>query len=125
MRRLLLVVTALALVTAACTPTRPGTEEWSGRWEAAVATLPTRPEAGAAVDPATCERVLAELRLQRNNLLPSPDDRLDETVDQWFRLAEEIFFECPIRLGPYAGWDAGYDELSRLQAAVEAFLSAG
>ncbi len=125
MRRLLLLVTALALVSAACTPARPDTEEWSRRWETAVATLPTRPETGTTIDPATCEEVLGRLRLQRNDLLPSPDDRLDETVDQWFRLAEEIFFECPVRLGPYAGWDAGYDELARLQAAVEAFLSAG
>ncbi len=125
MRRLLLVATVVSVVVAACIPARPSPADWASRWESAVASLPPRPGPGGSIDPATCERTLGELRLQRNDLLPSPDDRLDETVDQWFRLAEEMFFECPVKLGPYAGWDRGYDELARLRAAVDAFLSAG
>lgn len=72
-------------------------------------------------DPAeACEDVLVSLREAEEDLFPTPDELIDDTVRRWFDVAEGTFFECPPVDG---GFPATYEMLDELEAEVDATLT--
>lgn len=59
------------------------------------------------------------------DLVPTPDPALDEVVDDWVRLAEDAFFECPPASNQVPDFATAYAELRKLQAEVGAVIDAG
>jgi hypothetical protein len=102
---------------------RPDTASWQARWRAARELVP--PTAAFRVeDPRPlCGRVLRELKSARGRLLPAPSDVLERAAGAWLDFAEALMFDCPLREGPHAGFDAGFVELQRLAVEVEAELA--
>jgi hypothetical protein len=114
----LLVLTGSLAI--ACGAEPPAGGDWDAAWRHA------RDE---VVDPATfrdsdrrdqCERTLGALRRARHALQPAPDETLAEGVDAWLSFAEHMMYECPVRSGRYAGFEAGFVHLRRLAAVVDA-----
>lgn len=55
-------------------------------------------------------------------LFPTPDPALDPVVEEWVRVAEDAFFECPPSSASIPDLASAYAELQRLEAEVEVVL---
>ena len=119
---LALTLLALALLLASCSEPRPTVAEWEPAWERMKAAIPAELTGGEDPSRATCSEVLAFLRSNRAELLPTPDLAIDDTVTDWVELAEEAFFECPPTNTEVESFSEAYAELLRLQGEIELVL---
>jgi hypothetical protein len=117
--RFLAVLIALVLGLAACGGARPTASAWSITWENTLNLVPEQSDLGEDPPKEQCETILASLREAQEDVIPTPDDLLDLTVNEWLLVAEGAFFECP---PPEGGFDGAYRKLSQLEAEVDAFL---
>lgn len=103
----------------------PGPVAWQARWRVVREQVP--PAAAFRVeDPRPlCGRALRDLKAARGRLQPAPTDVLDHAVGAWLDFAEAMMFDCPVREGPHAGFEAGFVELERLASQVDAALAYG
>lgn len=97
MARRLVVGAACAVLLVACSsePDRPSDAAWTPTWEQTRDLVPT---AETLVDEgeARCESVLGEVRAAREDLVPTPSEVLDDTVDDWISRVESVMFDCPV-----------------------------
>ncbi|MBK5266717.1 MAG: hypothetical protein JJE47_04715 [Acidimicrobiia bacterium] len=123
--RALIVVASLmaGLVISACAnQPRPTAAEWLPKWEAAVAAVPDEAAVGEDPPAGLCTDTLAALRAERPGLTTTPDLAIDDTVQVWFQIAEDAFFECPPRSDVVGSFSEAYMELSRLESEIDAAL---
>jgi hypothetical protein len=80
---------------AGCASTdRPSGSEWGNRWEQKQALVPTEDEmmdGGRSY----CDQLLAELRLQLDDLEPTPEESIDPAFESWSAHLRTLAFECP------------------------------
>lgn len=113
----------VGLVISACAnQPRPTVAEWLPKWEAAVAAIPDEAAVGENPPAGVCTDTLANLRAERPGLTTTPDLAIDDTVQQWFQIAEDAFFECPPRSDVVGSFSDAYVELSRLESEIDAAL---
>jgi len=118
----MLVAVALAAAMGCQGSGRPSVEQWRPLWLDAQTAVPARARLDGTEDRTLCDHALSELRAERLSVLPAPSQDLDRAVTAWLELAEDMMFDCPDRGGPYAGFDAGYQELARLAQQVDVVL---
>lgn len=119
--RSLLAVVVLGLLLVSCGGgTRPTASAWVIAWDNTVALVPDEASLGADPPKEQCETILASLREAQEDVIPTPDDHLDVTVNEWLMEAEGAFFECPPSEG---GFEAAYKTLAQLESEVDAFLT--
>lgn len=123
MTRSWIPATALVLLAACGGADRPSVAEWQPVWDGAIAAIPTAEELGEPPDRAICSGTLGFLRSTEGDLLPTPDDAIDEPVREWFEVAKNAFFECPPTSSPNPGMDYAYGQLARLEAEVAAVVA--
>ncbi|WP_436794167.1 hypothetical protein [Actinospongicola halichondriae] len=96
MRKLAVMTLTVLLVVAACGTSeadRPGTAEWTPKWVELRDIVP---------DPATiedkgvevCSGFLGEVRERRADVIPTPDEGLDDPVTEWVAEAETVGLDC-------------------------------
>lgn len=86
----------------------------------------TVPDRGALGDPPAeelCQETLADIRSQRENLLPSPTESIDELANEWISVAEEAFFDCPPEGQEIDSFDEAYEEMQRVEDSIENALA--
>lgn len=115
---------ALSVLASGCAVSerRPSVVEWRPRWEAAQALVPPLEQVADPPDRELCTDVLVAIRATRGELLPTPDPSVDGPVQEWLEVAELVFFQCPPHTPPIEDFAAGYEEMGRLAAEVEAGL---
>lgn len=93
-------------------------DEWEAQWRGVLATV----EAVATRDVTeeVCEQTLGYLRAARPELAPPPIEDLEAPVDDWFREAEDAFFEC-VLVDP-AATDRVLETLTVLEREVDVVL---
>ena len=104
---------------------RPTAAEWLPKWEAAVAAIPDESAVGENPPAGLCNDTLATLRAERPGLTTTPDLAIDNTVQDWFQIAEDAFFECPPNSDVVGSFSEAYMELSRLESEIDAALGLG
>jgi hypothetical protein len=112
------------ITTSACSD-HIGFDEWSARWEDTLEAIPTLETMQTADDDsaaAICAETLGILRSAAPEIRETEDPDLEHEALTFLNFAEAVFFECPIRSGSHAGFEAGYLEMERLQAVVEALF---
>jgi len=117
-----MVFVVFGLASLACGPARPAAEAWKREWRNALAlsaSVETSDDAGAA-----CHSLLAELRRDRNQLMPTPDESLDGVVERWIRMAEGLGFDCPRAKGNRREHEKRLRELRVLEAEISAGVHA-
>lgn len=119
---LAVLVVVAGLVAASCGTERPAVDEWQPAWERISSGIPI--EAAAVEDPSfeICSETLAFLRSNREDLFPTPDLAIDDTVTDWVEIAEDAFFECPPDNEQIGSFAEAFRELTRLQAEIEVVL---
>ncbi len=114
---------ALGLALLACgNGGRPSVAEWQPQWERVTATIPSPTELGDPPNVDVCRSVLGIIRSERETLFPTPDPALDPVVEEWVRVAEDAFFECPPSRAGIPDMAGAYAELRRLEAEVDVVL---
>lgn len=109
----------ITLAIASCGgESRPSIEAWLPAWEHVLADVPPESVLAAGDPIATCNDALANIRTDGAALFPTPDEAIEDTVNAWVGVAEEMLFDCP----PSDGFSDAYGELFRLQAEVETVL---
>lgn len=98
--------------------------EWSQRWDTTRDLVPDREDLGTAPGDETCEAVLVGLREASVDLLPGPDEGLDELAERWITSAEGMFFECFDDDIGADGVAEAHDRLDRLEAEIDVALDA-
>ncbi len=88
------LVTVL-VVAGACSGStgRPTAAEWTPGWESARALLPSA-DAIEADGTELCGDFLGEVRSRREELLPAPDEPVDEAFLAWIEQAEALGLDC-------------------------------
>jgi hypothetical protein len=114
---------ALLLVVAACGTSRPSADEWAPQWHDLTAAIPSTAALGDPPDETVCRDSLGLLRSSRGDLFPTPDQDIDDAVNEWVSVAEDAFFECPPSSQAVPDFAAAYEQLARLEAEVEAALA--
>lgn len=117
-----MVVVVAGLVTASCSAGRPTVDEWQPTWERISSGIPIEATVGENPPRAVCSETLAFLRSNREELFPTPDLAIDDTVTDWVEIAEDAFFECPPSNEQIGSFSEAYQELARLQAEIEVVL---
>ena len=115
----------IALLLSACS-TSVTDDEWRQDWEAVLGEIPpleTMVTADSEALSMLCADTLGMLRTAAEDLQKTPDSDLETVAFTYLDFAEGVFFECPLHSGEHAGFEAGYAEMSHLQAAVEALLA--
>ncbi len=118
----ILLAAAVLILVAQSGPGRPIASDWASTWDRAVTAMPTSEDLGDPPDRNLCSHALGELRSIRPDLIPTPDPALDAAVDEWMRVAEDALFECPPASGELPSLASAFDELVRLQAAIDVVL---
>ena len=117
--RLLVLLIALGVFATACgNESRPTMAEWRQSWIAVQRTLPDRAELGDPPDRARCQEALPQLRESPGELLPAPDDVLDESAREWLQLAEHAMFAC----GRSDALDETYAQIEEVTIEIDAIL---
>ncbi len=96
MARLCVLVGAVLLLAASCggDNDRPSDAAWEQTWELQRGLIPPIDELVAG-DTAFCDDLDGRARTALPTLLPTPDESLDKTVQDWIDHAETIAYECP------------------------------
>jgi hypothetical protein len=110
-------------ITSCSDESRPTVEEWRTVWDGLVAQVPSAAELGEPPDRSLCTATLVILREQSGELFPTPDLAVDSVVDDWVRIAEDAFFECPPSNAQIPSFEFAFSELDKLEAEVEVVLS--
>lgn len=86
--------TMVGLVMGCASTDRPSSGEWADRWEESQDLVPTEDE---VIDGGRsyCDQLVAELRLQLDDLEPTPSESIDPTLDAWSAHLRTLAFECP------------------------------
>ena len=121
-RNIVVTIAVFAIALASCATTRPTVEEWQPSWDRVVAGIPAESVTGENPSRELCDTTLAFLRDTRPELSPTPDLAVDDTVKDWFDIAEDAFFECPPRSQQVGSFSDAYTLLARLQAEVDLVL---
>jgi hypothetical protein len=119
-----LSIALIAVALASCS-SKLSTAEWETEWNGLLGDLPTLDAVTGASDAALseiCTEALGTLRTAAVDLMRAPEPDLERTALTYVDFAESVFFECPIRTGDHTGFEAGFEEMDRLQTAVEAIL---
>lgn len=117
----LLLAVVLGLLLGSCGGgARPTASAWSITWDNTVALVPDEASLGEDPPKEQCETILASLRGAQEDVIPTPDDLLDVTVNEWLMVAEGAFFECPPSEG---GFEAAYKKMAQLESEVDAFVT--
>ncbi len=119
---LAVVVVIVGLVAASCGTERPAVDEWQPAWERISSGIPTEAATGEGPSRDDCSETLAFLRNNREELFPTPDLAIDDTVTDWVEIAEDAFFECPPENEQIGSFSEAFRELTRLQAEIEVVL---
>jgi hypothetical protein len=122
MRRTAVAMALVAAVGTASCGGEQGVEEWSAGWAAARASVPPLDVLQSQARDQACSTALGDTRQWVADLEHAPNMDIGDAFLDWAEFAEAIFQECPINSGPYAGFEASYQELHRLAAEVEALL---
>lgn len=107
---------ALLVLVVSCGAGTPSLSDWmTETWTPLVERVPEPDQATSAA----CEEALAFLRERGPLVRPAPFPELGDTAEAWVRRAETLLFECSAATQetPY---EAGYDDLRRLEREVEA-----
>ena len=83
----------MAVASGCADSDRPSGADWRAQWDPVVTEVPAPSEADE-LDPDHCERLLVAARQARPDLEPAPTKALDQPVNRWLDLAEEVGFEC-------------------------------
>jgi hypothetical protein len=116
------LLVAITLLASSCSSSRPTVEEWQPAWQAMVDAIPSESEIGENPPRAICDETLTFLRSNRSTLFPTPDVAVDDTVQDWFDIAEGAFFECPPDNELVRGFPEAYELLRRFQGELELVL---
>lgn len=122
-RRGLLLVLGLCLLVACSRGDRPSTADWLPSWQAIVAVVPEQSKLGDPPDEALCQDTLADLRVQNEDLLPSPSVTVDDLAGEWIAVAEAAFFDCPPEGEDINSFDDAYEEMERIEESIATALS--
>lgn len=117
---LLVVVVTIVAAVGCSDDDRPSDSAWTEVW---VAQRDSVPGADAFIEGGEemCSDLLGDLRVGREELLPTPADSLDDAVHAWIDHAESIAFECP---DDPEELDEGLHDLDVIAAEVDAGLAA-
>lgn len=118
MRVALVTLAALVGLTACGAGGRPDPDRWAAGWERVRDAVAGLVDDTGAVRVDRCEDVLELLRDRRGDLLPSPDEGLDDPVRRWVEVSEALAFDCQRHPDP-AG---ATEELAVLAAEIDAGL---
>jgi len=122
LRNAVVAVGVSAIALTSCSTARPTVEEWQPTWDRVVSAIPNESIVGENPPRELCDETLAYLRDNRPALSPTPDLALDDTVKDWFDVAEDAFFECPPTSQQIGSFSEAYSLLARLQAEVDLVL---
>ena len=122
LRNIVVAIAVFAIALASCATSRPTVEEWQPLWDRVVTGIPTESTTGENPSRELCDETLAFLRDSRPELSPTADLAVDDTVKDWFDIAEDAFFECPPRSQQVGSFSHAYTLLARLQAEVDLVL---
>ena len=88
------ILVAVLLLAACGGEDRPGAQAWRAEWEAARALVPAA-EAFEEDDAAErCGEFLGAVRTSRQELLPGPNETVDEAFTDWVEQAEALGLDC-------------------------------
>lgn len=123
-RRLLATcsIVGLFLVASACGgDARPTWEVWDLTWATAQSAVPSASALVESGEDGLCAAGLAQLRGIREELIPTPEPVLDESVSEWLEAAEAAFFACP-PIGD-DDYSAFFGELDQLEGAIVSIIA--
>lgn len=118
-------VVALLLIVSACSEAKP-IGQWEQDWQRLLDELPALETMLTATEDQAmelCGDALGVLRDTAPELQEIADADLETAAITFVDFAESVFFECPIRTGDHAGFEAGYAEMDHLRSAVGALLA--
>ncbi len=121
-RWIVVLVVVASLATASCSAGRPAVGEWQPTWERISSGIPIEATVGEDPSPTVCASALVFIRSNREELFPTPDLAIDDTVTDWVEIAEDAFFECPPNNEQIGSFSEAIEELARLQAEIEVVL---
>jgi hypothetical protein len=91
---LVIGLTMIGLLAGCANTDRPSNTEWASRWEQKQELVPAQDE---LIDGGRsfCDQLLAELRMQLDDLQPTPSESIDPALDSWSAHLRTLAFECP------------------------------
>lgn len=87
-------LTMIGLLAGCASADRPSSSEWANRWEQKQALVPTEDEM-VARGRSYCDELLAELRVQLDDLQPTSSESIDPALESWSAHLRTLAFECP------------------------------
>lgn len=118
----ILIVLAL---TACSRGERPDAASWLPQWSAIVGVIPSQADLGDPPSEDLCQTTLADIRIQDEDLLPSPSVTVDDLASEWVAIAEAAFFDCPPEGEDIDSFSDAYEEMQRIEDSVDAALADG
>jgi hypothetical protein len=84
----------IGLLEGCASTDRPSSSEWGTQWNQKRALVPTADEMveGGRV---YCDELLAKLRMQLDDLRPTPSESIDPALDSWSAHLRTLAFDCP------------------------------
>lgn len=123
-RRLLATcsIVGLFLLASACGgDARPTWEVWDLSWATAQSSVPSAEALVASGEDGLCGAGLVQLRGIREQLIPTPEPVLDESMSEWLETAESALFACPpIGDDDYSEF---FGELDQLEGAIASIIA--
>ncbi len=124
--RLVAICSVVALLLAGCTSSQPSIDQWRADWQALLDEIPPL-EALVSAEAdglrVICDGALGDLRTAVVDMENAPSQHIEDAALNYLEFAETVFFECPIHRGDYSGFEAAYQEMHRLAAAVDALIA--
>lgn len=93
-RRLFLAATLVVAVACGTEDGRPSDTAWEPVWEKWRDSVPAA-EAFVDQGQVLCNELVGQLRVGRQDLLPTPSEGLDAAVHSWITHAQSLAFDCP------------------------------
>lgn len=125
MRGRVAIILAAFLFVASCS-SGTSTSEWTSQWEAVLEQIPTVDTMLAADDASLrviCSETVGDIRGAATEMKKAPNADIERAALTFVDFAEAVFFDCPIPNGEHAGFPAGYQEMNRLIAVVDALIA--
>lgn len=115
---LVIGLTVIGVLAGCVSADRPSVAEWADRWEQQQALVPTQDEMieGGRAD---CDQLLTQLRMQLDDLRPTPTESIDPALESWSAHLRTLAFECPT---DPARIDADLATIDALAAEIQAAL---